>query len=85
MTAELIKGKEIAAGIRQQVAAGVEARRQKGLRAPGLAVVLVGSDAASQVYVGNKRKACEAAGIHSCPTTCPRIPHRKRWRHWSTN
>lgn len=71
MTAELINGKEIAAGIRQQVAAGVEARRQKGLRAPGLAVVLVGSDPASQVYVGNKRKACEAAGIHSLSYDLP--------------
>ncbi|WP_328185677.1 bifunctional methylenetetrahydrofolate dehydrogenase/methenyltetrahydrofolate cyclohydrolase FolD [Marinobacter sp. OP 3.4] len=71
MTAELINGKEIAAGIRQQVAAGVEARRQKGLRAPGLAVVLVGSDPASQVYVGNKRKACDAAGIHSLSYDLP--------------
>lgn len=71
MTAELINGKEIAANIRQQVAAGVEARRQQGLRPPGLAVVLVGSDPASQVYVGNKRKACEAAGIHSLSYDLP--------------
>ncbi|SDX12749.1 methenyltetrahydrofolate cyclohydrolase /5,10-methylenetetrahydrofolate dehydrogenase (NADP+) [Marinobacter mobilis] len=71
MTAELINGKEIAAHVRQQVAAGVEERREKGLRAPGLAVVLVGSDPASQVYVGNKRKACEEAGILSLSYDLP--------------
>lgn len=71
MTAKLINGKEIAAEVRQQVAAGVEARRQQGLRAPGLAVVLVGNDPASQVYVGNKRKACEQAGILSLSYDLP--------------
>src|SRR5690554_7141850 len=71
MTAELINGKEIAAGIRQQVAVGVDARRQQGLRAPGLAVVLVGNDPASEVYVGNKRKACDAAGILSLSYDLP--------------
>lgn len=71
MTADIINGKEIAAGIRQQVAEGVEARRRNGLRPPGLAVVLVGSDPASQVYVGNKRKACEQAGIHSLSYDLP--------------
>lgn len=71
MTAQLINGKEIAARVRQQVAAGVEARRQQGLRAPGLAVVLVGNDPASQVYVGNKRKACEEAGILSLSYDLP--------------
>ncbi|MBZ0333830.1 bifunctional methylenetetrahydrofolate dehydrogenase/methenyltetrahydrofolate cyclohydrolase FolD [Marinobacter sp. AL4B] len=71
MTATLIKGKEIAAQVRQQVAVGVEARKQKGLRAPGLAVILVGSDPASQVYVGNKRKACDQAGIMSLSYDLP--------------
>ncbi len=71
MTAKLINGKEIAARVRQQVATGVEARKQKGLRAPGLAVVLVGHDPASQVYVGNKRKACEQAGILSLSYDLP--------------
>ncbi|EAZ98068.1 bifunctional methylenetetrahydrofolate dehydrogenase/methenyltetrahydrofolate cyclohydrolase FolD [Marinobacter sp. ELB17] len=65
MSAELINGKKIATKVRHQVAEGVQARLDKGLRAPGLAVVLVGSDAASRIYVGNKRKACEAAGIVS--------------------
>lgn len=71
MTAKLINGKEIAAEVRQQVAAGVEARTQQGLRAPGLAVVLVGNDPASHVYVGNKRKACEQAGILSLSYDLP--------------
>ena len=71
MSAKLINGKEIAARVRQQVAAGVEARKQKGLRAPGLAVVLVGDDAASQVYVGKKREACEEAGIMSLSYDLP--------------
>jgi len=71
MSAKLINGKEIAARVRQQVAAGVEARKQKGLRAPGLAVVLVGNDAASQVYVRKKREACEEAGIMSLAYDLP--------------
>lgn len=71
MSARLINGKEIAAGIRQQVAARVEARRQQGQRAPGLAVVLVGDDAASRVYVGKKREACEEAGILSLSYDLP--------------
>ena len=71
MSAKLINGKEIAAQVRQRVAAGVEARKQKGLRVPGLAVVLVGNDPASQVYVANKRKACEQAGILSLSYDLP--------------
>ena len=65
MTAQLIDGKAIAAGIRSEVKAQVEARRARGLRIPGLAVVLVGNDPASEVYVRNKRKGCDEAGIHS--------------------
>lgn len=71
MSAKLIKGKEIAVAVRQQVAAGVENRKQQGLRPPGLAVVLVGSDPASQVYVGHKRKACDEAGILSLSYDLP--------------
>ena len=71
MTANLINGKQISARVRREVAAGVEARKQRGLRAPGLAVVLVGEDPASQVYVGNKRKACDQAGIVSLSYDLP--------------
>ena len=65
MTAQLIDGKAIAARLRQQIAQRVAERRQQGLRAPGLAVILVGSDPASQVYVSHKRKDCEEVGFLS--------------------
>lgn len=71
MTAQLIDGKAIAAGIRDEVKSRVEARLARGQRAPGLAVILVGSDPASEVYVRNKRKGCEAAGIHSIAHDLP--------------
>jgi methylenetetrahydrofolate dehydrogenase (NADP+)/methenyltetrahydrofolate cyclohydrolase len=65
VTAQLIDGKAIAADIRNEVRERVEARRARGLRVPGLAVILVGADPASEVYVRNKRKGCEDAGIVS--------------------
>lgn len=65
MTASLIDGKAIALNVRQAVKAKVEQRVAKGQRVPGLAVILVGSDPASQVYVGSKRKACEEVGFLS--------------------
>ncbi len=65
MTAKLIDGKAIAASLRQQIAQRVNERRQQGLRIPGLAVILVGSDPASQVYVAHKRKDCEEVGFLS--------------------
>ncbi|MBD9428113.1 bifunctional methylenetetrahydrofolate dehydrogenase/methenyltetrahydrofolate cyclohydrolase FolD [Pseudomonas sp. PDM15] len=73
MTAKLIDGKTIAANLRQDIAKRVAERRQQGLRAPGLAVILVGSDPASQVYVSHKRKDCEEVGFvsvaHDLPAT----------------
>jgi methylenetetrahydrofolate dehydrogenase (NADP+)/methenyltetrahydrofolate cyclohydrolase len=65
MTAQLIDGKSIAASLRQQIAKRVAERRELGLRTPGLAVILVGSDPASQVYVSHKRKDCEEVGFLS--------------------
>ena len=65
MTASLIDGKLIASQVRQTVKEKVSQRISKGLRAPGLAVILVGSDPASQVYVGSKRRACEEVGFVS--------------------
>ncbi|QOL24386.1 bifunctional methylenetetrahydrofolate dehydrogenase/methenyltetrahydrofolate cyclohydrolase FolD [Thalassotalea sp. LPB0316] len=65
MTAQLIDGKAIAQQIRNSVKERVAKRIEAGKRAPGLAVVLVGSDPASQVYVGSKRKACEEVGFIS--------------------
>nr|WP_298414307.1 bifunctional methylenetetrahydrofolate dehydrogenase/methenyltetrahydrofolate cyclohydrolase FolD [uncultured Halomonas sp.] len=65
MPAQLIDGKAIAEKVRHQVARQVEMRHRDGRRTPGLAVVLVGDDPASEIYVRNKHRACEEAGIHS--------------------
>ncbi|MBN1958200.1 MAG: bifunctional methylenetetrahydrofolate dehydrogenase/methenyltetrahydrofolate cyclohydrolase FolD [Desulfuromonadales bacterium] len=62
--AELIDGKAIAAELRQEIAADTQSLVSKGVT-PGLAVVLVGEDPASRVYVSMKEKACAAAGIFS--------------------
>jgi methylenetetrahydrofolate dehydrogenase (NADP+)/methenyltetrahydrofolate cyclohydrolase len=60
--ARLLDGKATAAAVRSDVAAGVERLRARGVR-PGLSVVLVGEDPASQVYVRNKDRAAQAAGF----------------------
>ncbi|MBL0481638.1 bifunctional methylenetetrahydrofolate dehydrogenase/methenyltetrahydrofolate cyclohydrolase FolD [Aeromonas veronii] len=65
MSAKIIDGKQVAQTIRSQVAAQVQQRLAAGRRAPGLAVILVGADPASQVYVGSKRRACEEVGFLS--------------------
>ena len=65
MTAQLIDGKQIALDLREQVARQVQARKKTGKRPPALAVILVGQDPASEVYVRNKHLACEKAGIVS--------------------
>ena len=65
MSAQIIDGKGIAKELRAELRQDVDASVDKGNRQPGLAVVLVGSDPASQVYVRNKRKACEEVGIKS--------------------
>ena len=65
MPAQLIDGKAIAANIRASVKTQIDERLSAGKRAPGLAVVLVGQDPASEVYVGNKIRACEQVGIRS--------------------
>ena len=65
MSASLIDGKSIAQQLRNSVKDKVAARTASGLRAPGLAVILVGNDPASEVYVGSKRRACEEVGFVS--------------------
>ncbi len=65
MAARLIDGKAVAAAVRQRVREEVTALVAEGARAPGLATVLVGEDPASQIYVRNKHKACEEAGMRS--------------------
>ena len=64
MTAQRIDGNALSKQLRTEVAARAQALKAKGVT-PGLAVVLVGDNAASQVYVRNKVKACEESGLHS--------------------
>lgn len=65
MSAQIIDGKAIAAEVRNKVRLAIEQRIKNKQRAPGLAVILVGLDPASQVYVRKKREACEEAGLIS--------------------
>ncbi|HEJ9627441.1 MULTISPECIES: bifunctional methylenetetrahydrofolate dehydrogenase/methenyltetrahydrofolate cyclohydrolase FolD [Proteus] len=65
MSARIIDGKSIAQTIRSEVAEKVKRRINAGKRAPGLAVILVGDNPASQIYVGSKRRACEEVGFIS--------------------
>jgi len=65
MSAQLLLGKPCAEAVKAKVAAGVQERLARGLKAPGLAVILVGNSPASTAYVGHKRKACAEAGIYS--------------------
>ncbi len=65
MSAQIIDGKTIAQDVRDQVRLNIELRTKNNQRAPGLAVILVGIDPASQVYVRKKREACEEAGVFS--------------------
>jgi methylenetetrahydrofolate dehydrogenase (NADP+)/methenyltetrahydrofolate cyclohydrolase len=73
MTAKLLDGKSLAKKIRLDIAAEIFLHKQQGWRAPGLAVILVGDDQASHIYVRNKRQACEETGIksvyHALPAT----------------
>src|SRR5690554_7793314 len=64
MSARIIDGKALSDSVRAEVAERVKALAAQGIQ-PGLAVVLVGEDPASQVYVRNKAAACEKAGLHS--------------------
>jgi methylenetetrahydrofolate dehydrogenase (NADP+)/methenyltetrahydrofolate cyclohydrolase len=70
LPAELLDGKAIARELRDEVAAGTARLVARGVR-PGLAVVLVGDDPASAVYVKSKGKACEEAGMHSVTIRLP--------------
>lgn len=71
MSAQIIDGKAFGTGLRERVAASVPAFQQATGRAPGLAVILVGDDAASQVYVASKGKATRALGMESFEHVLP--------------
>ena len=70
MTAQLIDGNALSRQLRTDVATRVAALKARGVT-PGLAVILVGENAASQVYVRNKVRACEDTGMHSLLETWP--------------
>lgn len=71
MTAQIIDGKAIAENLLDSIKLKIDARIIAGKRAPCLAVILVGDDPASAIYVRNKRKACEKVGIHSIAHNLP--------------
>ena len=71
MPAQLLDGKTMSDALIAAVADKVAERVVQGLRAPGLAVILVGEDPASSIYVRNKRNACQRAGIHSVSHDLP--------------
>jgi methylenetetrahydrofolate dehydrogenase (NADP+) / methenyltetrahydrofolate cyclohydrolase len=71
MTARLIDGKALADSLLNEIKNQVDARLASGLRAPGLAVILLGDDPASSIYVRNKRLACEKSGVISLSHDLP--------------
>lgn len=71
MSAQIINGKAIADAMLDEMKARVKARVAQGKRAPTLAVILVGADPASHIYVRNKRLACEKVGIRSLAYDLP--------------
>ncbi|MBQ1186279.1 MAG: bifunctional 5,10-methylene-tetrahydrofolate dehydrogenase/5,10-methylene-tetrahydrofolate cyclohydrolase, partial [Clostridia bacterium] len=68
--AKLIDGKVISAAVKEEVKMEVAALKEKGVT-PGLAVIIVGEDPASKVYVANKEKACEQLGMASYKYALP--------------
>ena len=64
MSAKILDGKAMSAALRKEIAVRVEKLKEKGIT-PGLAVILVGNDPASEIYVRNKGKGCEEVGIYS--------------------
>ena len=82
MAAQILDGKAISAELRGAIAQRVARLREKGVT-PGLAVILVGADPASQIYVRNKSVGCDQVGIHSVTINLPETTtqmRRQRWR-----
>ena len=70
MAAQLLDGKAMSAELREELALRVQRLKEKGVT-PGLAVILVGDDPASQIYVKNKELGCQQVGIHSVTICLP--------------
>jgi len=79
MSAQLIDGKTLSAAAKLRVKEEVDNLKKKGIQ-PGLAVILVGEDPASQIYVRNKERGCEEVGIRSYSIKLPRIRPRRSLR-----
>jgi len=77
MSAKIIDGKLISAKILDKVAQGVQQRIASGQRVPGLAVVLIGSDPASKIYVSSKRRNCKKVGFISKSFDLPKTTTQK--------
>ena len=73
MSAEILNGRKLAAEIRSEVASTAQEMKEKHSVTPGLAVVLVGDDPASAVYVGSKEKAAAKAGMLSKAIVLPDV------------
>jgi methylenetetrahydrofolate dehydrogenase (NADP+)/methenyltetrahydrofolate cyclohydrolase len=71
MPAKILDGKATAGRLRARIADEVTALTSQGIRPPGLAVILVGNDPASEVYVGSKRRACDEVGFKSVSYDLP--------------
>jgi methylenetetrahydrofolate dehydrogenase (NADP+)/methenyltetrahydrofolate cyclohydrolase len=71
MSARILDGKSVADALIQDIQRQVEERKASGMRIPGLAVILLGADPASSIYVRNKRRACDAAGVLSISHDLP--------------
>lgn len=73
MPAKILDGEKIASKIREQIAHDIQQRNQQNYRSPALAVVLIGDDTASKLYVKNKKNACKQVGMttidHDLPST----------------
>src|SRR5690606_37205464 len=78
VSAALLDGKSVAADLRRAIRARIAERVARGQRPPGLAVILIGSNPASQVYVANKRRACEDTGILSRSHDLPEDTSQER-------
>lgn len=65
MSATIISGTAISSQIKSEISHKIQQYREQGKRTPGLAVILVGADPASQIYVNNKHKSCSEVGIYS--------------------
>ena len=71
MSAKIIDGKSVAENLLQGLKKEIGVRSKEGIRNPSLAVILVGSDPASSIYVKNKRLACEKIGVKSIAYDLP--------------